>query len=303
MPEAAQLQISPPHLRLTLDPGSSISGTLRLSNLGDTSLAYRAYVSPYQVTDSTYQADFNTETTQTQISRWINLGHTQGSLNGHTQTDLNYTVTVPTDVPDGGQYAVIFVETTGPATAPHTSGITTLHRLGALVFAQVSGTTRQDGQLIRQQIPFWQQSAPLQSFSTIANHGNADFIATYDLQVKSLLGRPRTQVTRQYTLLPGTERDVTLATTEPLPLGFYWTTQSLYFLAGQHSLTRPVLLLPPLGLAFALAILLLSGLLVWRRLRRPARQRRHSFPFTRIPPRRRRRRRRLSADWTTLIRH
>ena len=113
------IQVTPVSSRLVLRPGQSLDYSMTVANIGTDKFGYSVYTAPYSVVDEDYNVSFSNETNRTQLSRWIKFINEDGSTTdtfkstlepGAKQT-VNYRISVPEDVPAGGQYATIFAQT------------------------------------------------------------------------------------------------------------------------------------------------------------------------------------------------
>jgi hypothetical protein len=271
---AIELQIGPTKNKLTFFPGESVTGKFKVRNNGANEFDYTVYVRPYQVVDEEYTADFETEVVRTQMSRWVILEKESGHLAVGETDEISYTIKVPEDVPDGGQYAVIFVET-GLDGGSESTGIATRQRLGYLIYGRVAGTTREEGKLVSQGLKWWWWRTPIQATSLVENTGNVDFDVSYNLTVKNILGRLRDSVDKQYVVLPDTKRLVTMESNKLAPLGVYQVTQTVGALGQEEKIEKIVYVASPLILAIIGGLLALEIIyLVIRRAWRGRKKRR-----------------------------
>jgi hypothetical protein len=279
---AVQLQISPTTQRFEFNPGENYEGTLELINAGRQEFSYRVYAAPYSVSNDQYDADFNTPTSGTLIVDWIKIATDDGRLAPGEATKIDYLVTVPQDIPAAGQYAAIFVETVPDANAAPTQGVIITQRVAMLLFARLNGETKEEGEVVSQELAGWWWSPPVTTDSVVANTGNIDFEVNYFLRVTDSRGRERLVDQRSVILLPQTQRAVELSWddddrgergepglswADQVPvLGRYQVTQEIEFLGQSKILAKKVWLMPPVlvwcvGIALILAVI---GLIVWQ---------------------------------------
>ena len=105
-----RLQISPVRLDLDLEPGTTSTGTFEVQNTGLKAYDFVLGVDPYSVTDENYSIDSETRTAYTDIVDWITFSQNEGHVEPNQNQEITVTVTVPDDVPAGGQYAMIYAE-------------------------------------------------------------------------------------------------------------------------------------------------------------------------------------------------
>jgi hypothetical protein len=253
-------RISPSKSNPDLTPGQHYSSDIKVTNGGTNTVTVKVYAQPYQVVGQDYIADFNTTNNYTQITDWLKFSQERFELSSKQSLTITYTVTVPTDVPAGGQYAVVFFETT---TAQDDGQIINqASRIGHVIYASIDqGQTRLEGHLDSNLIPIWLFNPPIKASSTIKNTGNVDFTATYNLSVKTLLGDEVYHTNQDYTILPETTRLITQQWTDSPRLGLYKVEQTIDFLGQAHTTWRLVLTIP---LAFMIAaIVVLAGIGLW----------------------------------------
>ena len=259
---AIELQIGPTKSKLSLAAEASVSGTFKVRNLGANEFDYQVYVRPYWVIDEKYNADYDTERDWTQMARWVSVDQESGHLAVDEIQEIHYTVNVPADVPDGGQYAVIFVEA-GLDLEPNATGITTRQRLGHLLYGRLIGHTREEGKLVEQEIRgHWHWQPPIQVTSLVENTGNVDFDANYRLRAVNLFGKLRQEITYVNVVLPTTQRLVTLELDDLAPLGIYKVTQEVEVLGVSESVEAMVWVMSPFILTIIAGLLALEGVYV-----------------------------------------
>lgn len=214
------IQLAPASQRMTLDPGAHYEGTITITNTGTTNIDYSVSVSPYQVNDD-YTSNFEKSTKYTQISRWITLEETTGSINAGQVQILNYTVDVPLDAPGGSQYAAIFVTTTDVTGAIET--VRANASAGIVILARINGETHEEGKILSTHIPMFILGPPATATVRASNTGNVDEDVRTTIEVKnSLTGAVLYDNSADpdvNTLLPDTERTMTFVINDIPRLG------------------------------------------------------------------------------------
>lgn len=254
------ITISPTREKLALNPGESHDGSFEVFNSGNSPVEFRVYASPYQISDIDYEnPDFETEAPRTQISRWVTLNSETVTLEANELAQIPYRIEVPSDVPAGGQYAALFVET--QVTDEKDSSVTVKSRAGMLLYVTVNGDTREAGEITDEQMPWWQPNAPISGSTTVQNTGNTDFFVSSRFQVNTLFGSEKFEFSRQSPVLPETSRRITLEWPDSTP-GIYQVTTTTTFLDEEQVTTRWVFVIPLgvllgtiIGLALVVGIL------------------------------------------------
>lgn len=255
---SVQMTLSPTKTKLALDPGESKQGTFRIINTGKGEFSFKVYASPYQVTNEKYDPTFNVETNRTQIARWITVPGEEYTLQAGAETEVPYTVNVPKDVPSGGQYAVIFAETTSDS-ADNTS-IVAKKRIGMLLYGNISGDTREQGEIASWEMLGWQHTAPLTAQYRVKNTGNTDFAVTTQMTVRNIWGgEVYASEEVENTVLPDTTRAVEL-TWDKAGVGLYKVSTSVKYLDKSQADERLVLVMSPvLAVIIVVVIVLVIG--------------------------------------------
>jgi hypothetical protein len=270
------ITVSPAKSALELNPGDNYIGKFKIINTGAKSFDFKLSVSPYSVVDVNYEQDMDNDKPRTQISRWITFEQDEYYLEAGDSIDIKYTVKVPADAPAGGQYAVILASTAGKSKGTETSSIDTVQRVGMLVYSTVQGNTREAGKVKQLDIPTWYFNPPLQVRSLVANTGNVDFNASYNLTIKTLFGREVFTKSEEHSILPDTERSVVLVWDKAPAIGIFKVTETVTVLPGRAQAetkteTRLVIMIP-FFIVIILAILVpLSlaalGMTIYRRIK------------------------------------
>ena len=252
------ITISPASSVLELNPGDNYNGKFRITNTGVKAFDFDLSVSPYSVAGVDYKQDLESDTLRTQISHWIKFKQSRYHLEADQSVDVAYSVEVPTDVPAGGQYAVIFADTASSATSSGPA-IDTVQRVGMLVYSRIQGDIRQAGSVESFNIPAWYSEPPLTASSLVANTGNVDFDAKYNLTVKTLFGREVFTSKTELSVLPDTERAVTLTWDKAPAIGIFNVTETVTVLGKSFATTKLVVILP-LCVIIVLLIVVVLGL-------------------------------------------
>ncbi|MDL2235760.1 hypothetical protein LJC07_06390 [Christensenellaceae bacterium OttesenSCG-928-L17] len=282
---AVWLQVSPVSKRLYLTPGANYEDSFQVENIGSEDFTFNVYASPYSVTGEDYEPEFIEETKYTQIARWIKFEQSEFDLAvGETQT-VKYTVEVPEkdEVPDGGQYAVIFSESGGKKVEGEESsvgGIKTKSRIGLIVYASLGGETRESAELLEISVPTILFSGNITARSKIKNSGNTDFDVTYHFDITPIFSQEMVyQKDETHPILPDTERRVEMLWDKTPLLGIYKANYSITA-PGINENKSYLILVVPLFVVI-ITLLLLTFLIVWIILtikRRKALRKRMNIP-------------------------
>ncbi len=135
--------------------------------------------------DEQDEVDIESKSNYNQMMDWIELGKESGTVGPNGTDVISFTIDVPETAPAGGQYATIVVrdETDrGDSTGGNVS-IGEDAQIASIIYAEVSGETKEDAEIIENNIPAFSLSDELTATSTVRNNGNVHTRATYSFQV------------------------------------------------------------------------------------------------------------------------
>ena len=242
-----RLQISPVRLDLDLEPGTTSTGTFEVQNTGLKAYDFVLGVDPYSVTDENYSIDSETRTAYTDIVDWITFSQNEGHVEPNQNQEITVTVTVPDDVPAGGQYAMIYAEMVRDDELGST-GVAVNHRVALLVFSEVEGNTRREGQVLETKIPTILFNPPITATSLVENTGNVHATAYYTLQVFPLFGDEEVYTNEEnpatLTILPETQRFNSISWDGAPQLGIFRVRETVTILDDTQTIEKIVFLCP-----------------------------------------------------------
>jgi hypothetical protein len=253
----SSIQLSPVSQRIELSADQTIDFKIKITNTGNSQLSFRVYASPYGVTDITYEANFDIESDYSKIANWISFEQSEyRNVAAGEAVEIPFQIKAPSDIPSGGQYAVVFAET-----LPDESGagagasIQTVGRVGSLIYADLGGETRREGELVSFNQPTFAETS-LKPTARIKNTGNIDFPFNHTAVVKTLFGKEvyNNSVTRS--VLPGTTREITQEWTEAPSIGLYRVTNKISFLEKTHVDETKLVYVGPLWILITISVIL-----------------------------------------------
>lgn len=266
---AVWLQISPVSNRVSLVPEQSLEYNFTVENIGAEDFSYKIYAGTYTASGEDYNISFTKETKRTQLQRWIKFKNTDGSWADHLDLSLaagkkqviNYQVTVPKDLPAGGQYATIFAEAEPNTNGGNTSGIKAISRVGLLVFGSTSGNTRHKAEITDYHLDSFLTKGQISATAKVKNSGNTDFATRHKFTVQSLFGKEIFNKEIVYDVLPATERRVRVKWDKTPHIGIYKVSYKVSALDKKQSETKIVLIMPVTAIVILLMLLTLS--IIW----------------------------------------
>ena len=187
------MTVSPPYQEIILTPGEVYKGTIEVSNPSTSTvpLKYSISIGSYSAKategsmDDYSNHDLTSVSSYNQIMQWINIPQNKGEVAPNNKTEVPFTITVPEDAPAGGQYASLIVQNDTDIDEQNGSNIQIESnvQIASLIYAEVTGTTKQEGEILSNSFPMFMLSGPLTATSMVQNNGNVHTDAKYTLQV------------------------------------------------------------------------------------------------------------------------
>lgn len=266
------MKISPVSNRIILKAGQSLDYSMSVTNISEIGYKYTVYAAPYSVVNEKYEEDFTNQSTRTQLSRWIKFYADDGSLvdtydgfiEAGAEKIINYRVSVPEDIPAGGQYAAIFTQTdsSNMGTETNTTGINTVSRLAMLLYGRTNGETNESAEIADYKLPYFLTSGPITASSLVRNTGNTDFLAKYSFSVKSITGADICTEENERVVLPEeTGRRSNFSCSDIGTMGIFKVTYKVEVPGQTKEETHLVIVLPVYMII--IAIILLTLLVAW----------------------------------------
>jgi hypothetical protein len=267
------LQVSPPTVQLgELKPGTTKTGEFLVQNIGAKEFDFKVYTAPYQVEGQDYNPVYTTDNVYTQISKWITFDIEEGHLEPNDEQKVHYTINVPDNAPDGGEYASIMVETdSGNA---DNATIRTVSRVGIILYSHVGGVTNACGKILEKDAPSFLTQPPIFATSLVENCGNVDLTASYTIQVYPLFSNDEIYSTEETpderVTLPGTKRFNKISWDNAPAFGIYRVKQTIRF-ADKTEILEKYVVICPIWLII-IFILFIGSIIFWLVMRHRSRK-------------------------------
>lgn len=270
--EAAAVKISPVANAIQIKAGQSQNYQFTLENMSAKDYSFKLYTAPYNVINEDYDADFTSETNYNQITRWITFEDDSGTfvknpvykIKAGEKRSIIYRVSVPDDIPEGGQYCVIFAESVDNESFSGTgtsAGIGSVSRVSLILLGHGDGETRDTAEITDFSLTGMFTAKDVDAMAKVKNSGNTDFLAVYDMTVKSIFGTPIYTNSDNFIVLPGTERKFTTSWAESPAFGIFNVSFSVNAIDQSQEESHLILILP--GFVVVIALLLLTSIVVW----------------------------------------
>ncbi|MBQ2637689.1 hypothetical protein IJH66_01335 [Candidatus Saccharibacteria bacterium] len=270
--EGNAMQISPVVNSFSIKAGDVQNYTFSIENTGTEKYSYKLYVIPYNVSDEDYTNDFSKETAYNQITRWVTFQDQSGSFVANPVFSIEpgekqvivYRVTVPDDIPDGGQYGIIMAETVkddSSGSEELSMNIETASRVGLYLLGHGSGETNGTAEIVDYKLTGMFTSSNISASATVKNNGNTDFTAKYKLLVKSIFGKTLYTNEEGFAVLPETQRKFSTEWTDAPLFGIFNVNYEVTALDASQSETHIILILPIF--VIVIMVLLLTSIIIW----------------------------------------
>ena len=262
------ITVSPPYQMMVLYPGETISSTILIANPNSSAsdISYKLTVAPFGVTsDTDYTIDYQTITERNDIMNWITFEWKEGTISPNESVQVPFTIKVPKDAPSGGQYASIdVIKVSEKSDSKEGVSIMEDTAISSLIYATVTGETKETGEILENKIPAFFFSGPLKTSTLIKNTGNVHQTVTYTLQVFPLFSDEEVftneEKPKKATVIPGTKLQNEIFWEESPTLGVFRVRQTINF-NGKESIEEGIVFLCPKW--FFMAVLIFALLCIF----------------------------------------
>lgn len=260
-----KLAITPTQMSFgKMQPGETYSNSFKVRNTGKEAFDFTISFAPYSVKNETYEADYDTETQYTEITKWISVNHDSGTVEPGYEAEITYRIDVPEDAHGGAQVGTIMVTMVDSTDDSDTSGVKTVRRLGYVVSGNVDGDVTRTAKILENKIPSFIFDPPITVTSLVENTGNVYTNASYTLQVFPLFGDEEVYTTEENpdlkVIFPETKRYSEISWEGAPALGIFRVKQTIKIFDEVSEVEKLVFLCP---LWFIAIILLLIFLIIF----------------------------------------
>ena len=287
---AVWLQISPVANRVTLNPNDNLTYKMEVNNIGSKKFKFRVYAAPYSIANEAYEVSFSSETKRTQVSRWVTFNQNKDAKNDaekdwkneavfeldpDQRQEVEYKITVPSDIPAGGQYATIFAESI-PGDAATSTGVRTISRVGLILYGRTNGETIEESTIENFKMKTFMTHGKITAEADIANKGNTDFTANMTMEISKIIGGEVAKIDNPYPIIPDAPtRHATLEWKETPVFGIFRVKTIITALDKRVEETKIVLILPVFIIIIMLVLLtiIIAWLIILIRKRRAEKSR------------------------------
>ncbi len=278
------VQIKPAEQTFDLVPGQSYLGSIMVENTGRLPFNFTVSAKPYQVKNEDYDPDFSTVTDYTKLQNWITFNQNEYHIEPGQSLEVIFEINVPEDVPGGGQYAAIIIETRDSVDPE--AHVRIISQLAAILYGHVQGEEHVGGVIVAHSLPRFLLGSPFSVSVTVKDDGNTDFRVTHTLTVRDFFTNrevfsPEAVIEdgsrpgyASVFVLPGTSRRNILTWSGAPQLGVFKAVQTVSYLDKTETYEQLVIICP-IWLA-GLVVFFVVLMIIWIVMR--IRKRRHNRP-------------------------
>lgn len=260
-PAYSQL-LTPVKQDMELNPGEVFNGHFDIYNHGTKTFTFRVYTTGYQVSDKDYkEVKYDTNSSYSAIQNWVSFEKNLYTVEPDGYQRVFYTITVPQDIPAGGQYATIMSEITDDPNDGST--IKAINRVGMVIYAKVNGETKGEGygEILENSINTFFLNPPISVSSLVKNNGNVhgkvkNIMTVYPLFSNEAVWTNNETPVENY-VLPETERFTTVSWEGSPRLGIFRVVQTVEFM-GKTSKVEKLVIICPLWLIALILLIIIS---------------------------------------------
>ena len=273
---AIWLQISPVAKRFKLDAGAEIIDKIKVDNIGSKKFKFRVYISPYSISNEAYEVSFENETKRTQISRWVMFNQNVDAkdesekkwqkeatfeLEPNGRQEVEFKISVPKDIPAGGQYATVFAESV-PEDSVSTTGVRTISRVGMLLYGNTSGETVEKAELKNFSMKTFLSSGKISAEVDVSNGGNTDFSAVMTMKIDKIIGGTVAEISAPYQVIPDSpDRHAVIEWNDTPMFGIFKVKTTVTAIDQKIEQEKIVLVLPLF--IIIIMLVLLTIIIIW----------------------------------------
>lgn len=276
--KAEGVTVSPPLSEYEVEPGESITKTIKLTNPIDKQVTLYLSAFDFRARSETGEPDFLQPTSEERsysLASWITFSKSFVILEPEEVEAFVYTINVPQDAEPGGHYGVVFFSTKAPEIEGEQSQVVISSMVGSLILVKVPGFIVENGKVEEFSAPWFSTKAPIDFITRIANLGNIHFRPQGTIEIKNWRGKSVDTISINETngnVLPESIRRFEESWNPESsffgPIGMYKAELSLTYGESQKGLTETVIFwVIPIWLIILIIVLvvLILAWIIWKR--------------------------------------
>jgi hypothetical protein len=289
---AQSFQISPPTSNYSANPGATVRGVVKVTNLTDQPISLAVDKQNFAAKGEEGEVELidNADPLYS-LAPWFNVLQPNVDVAARATKEVPYSISIPANAEPGGRYGALVFHTIAARLPVGQSGAAVEQDIVALIFVRINGaaneqlnvTSFQTGTRVNADtfnVKDFFEYGPVDFLARIKNTGTVHEKATGTITIKNMLG---IQIAKfpldEHFVIPGSIRRLhnswPTGTHKPVLFGHYTATMTANYAGGKTiTATTSFTVLPWKILVAVFIILVLIFLIVWRgrkRLSRAAR--------------------------------
>ncbi len=242
--------LSPMYDLITLTPGEVFESSFIVYNPGNntSNFEYQLRIDPF-IEDGNQNITATENGHYTDMTEWIVLSKTQGSIAPNSSEIISYKIVVPSDAPAGGQYASIVVGSKEDEAVEN--GGFNIHEVFEavyLIYAEVAGETVRKGTIANAEVPGFLFSGNITGSSSITNEGNVHSESIQTLQVFPLFSNEEVYTNEEdpktLWIMPGNTNYASIAWKETPTAGIFHVVYNVEYEGVEANVDKYVIVCP-----------------------------------------------------------
>ncbi|MEK7653485.1 MAG: hypothetical protein AAB358_03330 [Patescibacteria group bacterium] len=188
--------ISPPIIEVEVDPGQSVTKTIKVFNETDSDIAVKGYLELFKPKGERGEVEILPPEIGGQVLSWVKLPLNSVSLEPSEIVEAPVIITIPKNIPVGGYYVAAMWESSA-FPADQTKQVKINSRVGVLLLIRVKGEAKEELSILNFQAvgasPFWGENfyrrLPVNFYARLENTGNVHLKPTGLVIIKNIFGR------------------------------------------------------------------------------------------------------------------
>lgn len=223
------LTLTPPSFEYTVEPGGSVSDTLRLENSTDRPLKIRAQKRNFTAQGEEGDVNLTEESNTFSLASWLSVAPEEIIIPARSRQTFTFSINVPKDVEPGGHFgSVVFA--TVPESNLDSTGFLLSQEIGALILVKVNGDVNEKAVIasFAPTSPFY-EFGPVTLDARVQNLGNVHLRPTGIVELTDMFGNKQHINLESRNVLPESVRKLSAILDNKLLFGRYTATLNVSY--------------------------------------------------------------------------
>lgn len=272
-------QISPPTANYAADPGQTITGKIKVTNLTDAPISLRTGKQNFVAKGEEGEIELVDEASpKYSLAPWFTVNQAIVDVPAKATKEVSYTIAIPANAEPGGRYGTITFSTIPPKLPSGESGAVVQQTLAGIVFVRINGAATEDLEVLSfLSAPDFAEYGPVQLRTRIKNNGTVHEKPTGTITIKNMLGMQVANIPLdEHFVIPDAVRllknDWPTGKNKPFLIGRYTAHLDATYGSGKKlSADTSFVIFPWKAAIIVLIVLILLILFFWKGRKRLAR--------------------------------